>query len=411
GTYTVTLRFAEIYRDAAGARLFDVTAEGDLVLDDLDIWSEAGGKDIAYDVPLTVTVDDGTLNLGFITGVDASKLSAILVESAGGTGNAAPVAVNDTGSLDEDTAVVLSVLANDSDPDGDPLSIASVTQGANGSVVVNPDGTLTYTPDADFHGTDGFTYTVSDGKGGTDTASVAVTVAPVNDAPVAADDTAGTAAGTAVTVSVLANDSDVDGDTLSVGSFTQGANGSVTDNGDGTLTYAPNAGFAGTDSFSYTATDGQGGTDTATVTVTVAADGGGAPMLAINVGGGAYAGADGVDYLAVQFFSGGKTYQTTSSIAGTTDDVLYQSERYGNFSYALPVADGTYTVTLRFAEIYHKVAGKRVFDVTAEGDLVLDDLDIWSEAGGKDIAYDVPLTVTVDDGTLNLGFITGVDAS
>src|SRR5690606_14288729 len=120
--YTVTLRFAEIYRDAAGARLFDVTAEGDLVLDDLDIWSEAGGKDIAYDVPLTVTVDDGTLDLSFITGVDNSKLSAILVANAP-PGNAAPIANNDTATTVPNTAVSIDVFANDSDGNRDPLEI------------------------------------------------------------------------------------------------------------------------------------------------------------------------------------------------------------------------------------------------------------------------------------------------
>jgi len=96
-----------------------------------------------------------------------------------------PVANDDTATTDEDTAVTINVLGNDTDPDGDPLSVASVTQGTNGSVAINADDTVTYTPDADFNGTDTFTYTASDGLGGTDTATVTVTVNPVIDISIA----------------------------------------------------------------------------------------------------------------------------------------------------------------------------------------------------------------------------------
>ena len=101
-----------------------------------------------------------------------------------GGANDAPVAVDDPGaSTSEDVAVTVDVLANDSDVDGDGLSVDSVTQPSNGSVV-NNGADVTYTPDADFNGTDSFTYTVTDGSL-TDTATVTVTVAAVNDAPVA----------------------------------------------------------------------------------------------------------------------------------------------------------------------------------------------------------------------------------
>ena len=92
-----------------------------------------------------------------------------------------PVAVDDAATTDEDTAVTVDVLANDSDPDGDTLAVTAVSDPAHGSVVDNGDGTLTYTPDADWSGTDSFTYTVSDGNGGSDTATVTVTVNAVND--------------------------------------------------------------------------------------------------------------------------------------------------------------------------------------------------------------------------------------
>ena len=96
-----------------------------------------------------------------------------------------PVASGDSASTDEDAAVVITVLSNDSDPNGDPLTITAVSDPANGTTVINPDGTITYTPDPDFNGIDSFTYTISDGNGGTATATVMVTVTPVNDAPVA----------------------------------------------------------------------------------------------------------------------------------------------------------------------------------------------------------------------------------
>ncbi|MGB5381143.1 MAG: tandem-95 repeat protein, partial [Acidimicrobiia bacterium] len=185
------------------------------------------------------------------------------------TVNGPPVAVDDSDSTDEDTPVTVSVLANDSDPEGDPLRVAMTTIPANGSVVINADGTVTYTPAADFFGTDTFDYDVCDIYDECDTATVTVTVVSVNDDPVAVDDSDSTDEDTPVTVSVLANDSDVDGDALAVTGTTDPSNGSIVDHGDGTVTYTPDPNFHGIDSFTYTISDGNGGTDTATVTITV----------------------------------------------------------------------------------------------------------------------------------------------
>ncbi|MEM1278444.1 MAG: Ig-like domain-containing protein [Cyanobacteria bacterium P01_H01_bin.152] len=182
--------------------------------------------------------------------------------------NANPTPVDDAFTTDEDTALTLDVLANDSDPDNDPLTINSVTQPTNGSVTINADNTLSYIPAADFNGTDSFTYQVDDGNGGQAIATVSLTVNPVNDAPVATDDSTNTNQGTAVTVDVLANDSDVDGDGVSVSALGNAANGTVALNLDGTVTYTPNAGFSGNDSFTYELSDGDL-TDTATVSVLV----------------------------------------------------------------------------------------------------------------------------------------------
>ena len=183
--------------------------------------------------------------------------------------NPAPTATNDTATTAEDTAVAVVVLTNDTDPDADPLTVTSATA-LHGTVAIGANGVLTYTPDANYNGTDTITYAISDGNGGSSTAAVAVTVTPVNDAPVAANDSTTTNEDVPVTFAVLPNDSDVDGDTLVVSAATS-PNGTVTINADGTLTFTPAANFNGATTISYTISDGNGGSSTATVAVTVAA--------------------------------------------------------------------------------------------------------------------------------------------
>src|SRR5207253_254860 len=137
-----------------------------------------------------------------------------------------PTAVNDSATTAEDTSVTINVRGNDSDVDADTVNVSAVTQGTNGSVVLNADGTVTYTPALNFNGTETFTYTISDGHL-TATATVTVTVTAVNDAPTAVNDTTTTNEDTAATINVRGNDSDVDGDSVSVTAVTQGTNGSV----------------------------------------------------------------------------------------------------------------------------------------------------------------------------------------
>ena len=309
--------------------------------------SQVGGG--AYDV--VVTARDPA---------NASAVQTFRIDVA----NPPPVAANDAVTTAEDTPVTVAVFANDSDPDGDPLSIVAASA-AHGSVVRNPDGTLNYTPDADFNGSDTIAYTISDGQGGTANAVVTVTVTPVNDAPTpvgtlpartsqdaasvsfataggfndrdgdsltysatglpagltidrvtgvisgtidrsasqvgggsyaitvtardpsnaattqtftltvtnpaptARDDAVTTAEDTPVTIAVLTNDGDPDGDPLSVVAATA-LHGSVVRNPDGTLTYTPDADYNGSDTITYTISDGQGGMANATVAVTIA---------------------------------------------------------------------------------------------------------------------------------------------
>jgi hypothetical protein len=184
--------------------------------------------------------------------------------------NDAPDAVNDSKTTSEDTAVTISVLSNDTDPENNLLTVTAVTQGTKGTVTINGGATITYTPNANANGSDSFTYTISDGNGGTDTATVSITITAVNDAPDAVNDSATTNEDSAVTVSVLGNDTDPENNALTITAVTQGTKGSAAINGSAIL-YTPNANDNGNDSFTYTISDGNGGTDTATVSITITA--------------------------------------------------------------------------------------------------------------------------------------------
>jgi hypothetical protein len=183
--------------------------------------------------------------------------------------NNEPIAINDTVTLTEDTTVNIPVLNNDSDQNGDTLGIYSINGPLHGTVTVNPDKTILYKPNLNYNGLDSFSYTITDGKNGFATAVVNITITPVNDAPVAANDAKMTSGNTSVVIPVLLNDIDVDNDSLSITGTSSPLHGIITVNPDKTITYTPNSGFIGTDNFTYTINDGHGETSTATVSITV----------------------------------------------------------------------------------------------------------------------------------------------
>jgi hypothetical protein len=295
--------------DAEGTATIDVLAnDTDVDGDALAITQIAGTAVVdAEGDPLPVDVDGGTVvlnadgTLTFTPNVDFTGRTAFeyTVEDAEGETatatvvvtseafvNAAPVAENDVIEAVEDgDPVTIDVLGNDEDPDGDPLTITEI-DGAGAAVgaeveveggvaVLNADGTITFTPEADFSGDATFTYTVSDGA---DEASATVTVSVVagNDPPEAVPDEATVEAGAGVEIDVLANDSDADGDELTVthidgaeiavGQEVEVEGGTVVLNEEGTLTFTADEDFRGEASFEYTVSDGQ---NEATATVTV----------------------------------------------------------------------------------------------------------------------------------------------
>jgi VCBS repeat-containing protein len=186
--------------------------------------------------------------------------------------NTAPVAAPDAYATDEDTPLVLSapgVLANDSDAETNALNAVLVSTVAHGTLALNPDGGFTYQPASNYFGPDSFTYRALDGVTHSEPAVVTITVTPVNDPPVAVNDSAAIVRNRSAIIDVLANDDDVDGGVLQIAGYTQGNSGGVSETGSGTLSYTPDYGFTGADSFNYTVSDGQGGTNSAAVHLTV----------------------------------------------------------------------------------------------------------------------------------------------
>ncbi|HOD83881.1 MAG: Extracellular serine protease precursor [Planctomycetes bacterium ADurb.Bin126] len=203
---------------------------------------------------------------------DSAETAVEIVVSAV---NDPPVAADDAYATDEDTALVIAgpgVLGNDSDAEGDRLTASVVAGPGHGTLTFAADGSFAYTPHANFHGADSFTYAANDSRADSNVATVQITVRAVNDAPVAVGDGFAVNEDQTLTISgagVLGNDRDVDGDTLRASVATQPAHGTLTLNANGSFTYRPNVNFNGVDRFVYKVDDGQGGSAQATATITV----------------------------------------------------------------------------------------------------------------------------------------------
>jgi hypothetical protein len=191
--------------------------------------------------------------------------------------NDAPTMADDTFDATEDVVLVIEapgVLLNDTDPDADPLVAELAARPQHGTIVLQADGAFAYTPGADFAGSDSFGYVAHDGNGGAGSGLVTITVAPVNDPPVPANDAYTLIEDGTLQVDapgMLGNDSDVDGNVLQVALETGPAHGTLHVQVDGGFAYVPHANFYGRDSFNYLAVDAEGGTATGTVTLDVQA--------------------------------------------------------------------------------------------------------------------------------------------
>jgi gliding motility-associated-like protein len=182
-----------------------------------------------------------------------------------------PDAVNDNVTIDEDSDTTMNVLDNDTGLGDGGINVTIATDVSHGDIQVNPDNTITYVPDDNYNGDDEFSYQVSDGDDDSDIAVVDLTIEPVNDIPVANDDSLSTLEDTEVTVDVLANDEGLGDGDITVTEGDSPSDGSIMVNGDNTITYTPNTGFIGSDSFTYEVCDegGAGECRFATVKITV----------------------------------------------------------------------------------------------------------------------------------------------
>ena len=280
-----TYRFSFSLSDSDTGRYDDgvtVLWNGEVIFNGLPPQTSASWTTLSFEV--VGGSGNGTNRLEFIdtgvkdswgAGVALDDVHFVKIADAGDTlpVNHAPTAVNAEANGLMNTLVTGQVTAADTDA-GSSL-IFSLKQGpSHGSVFVYTDGTYRYTPTTGFTGDDSFTVLVDDGRGGTTQATVSLTIAPPNAAPVAANDAGlGTAYGAALTIAataLLANDSDANGDTLTIQSVSAGTGGTVTLDPQGNVVFTPAEGFSGEASFTYTVSDGKGGAASATVVVAVA---------------------------------------------------------------------------------------------------------------------------------------------
>ncbi len=221
---------------------------------------------VAGTVTFTYKANDGA--------ADSNVATVTIVVS-----NTLPNAVNDSYTTNEDIPLTVNapgVLSNDTDADGDSLTAIKLSNPANGTVTFNANGSFTYTPNANWYGSDSFTYKVNDGTADSaNSATVTIIVNGVNDPPVAVNDSYSTAYNTTLTVNaasgVLANDTDIDTIVLTAVLVAGPANGSLNLNSNGSFTYTPTTGYYGSDSFTYKANDSLADSNVATVNITVIA--------------------------------------------------------------------------------------------------------------------------------------------
>lgn len=321
--------------------------------------------------------------------------------------NQPPTAVSHSYSLNENAALSVQapgVLANNSDPDGDPLTALLASGPAHGSLTFNSDGSFTYTPTANYFGTDSFRYQSSDGSLTSNTATVTLTINTTDHAPVANNDAYNVSQGTSLSIQVpgvLANDTDADGDPLTVvlanSPASPGpAHGTLTLNANGSFVYTPDPSYTGTDSFRYQAYDGILYSSVATVTLTVAA----VPPTAAND---AYS-VNEDTMLTVA--APGVLANDTQGSTGTMSALIVSTVSHGTLSFNSNGAF-TYTPATHYygtdSFTYHDAAGSLMSN-TATVTLTVNFVNHAPLATGDtySVNEDSALTVTVPTGTTSL---------
>jgi hypothetical protein len=179
GSYDISLLFAENYISQSGDRVFDVTVEGQLKLDNLDVYSEVGMNTALIKTISNVSVTDGQLNITFGSYIENPMINGIMIATSSGSNNKAPVAVSDYYSTTLNTTLSVSspgILGNDYDANNDTINANLVKYVTHGNVTINPNGSFIYIPDSGYTGTDSFSYRAHDGTSYSNTAIVIISV-------------------------------------------------------------------------------------------------------------------------------------------------------------------------------------------------------------------------------------------
>ncbi len=419
GRYRVRLLFAEVYWGEAGRRIFDVDLEGTRVLDHYDIYSEVG-KDAAAEKEYVVEVGDGVLEIGFTNERDNSKISGIEVkrEVVVGPANRLVKVSGDGQTGEAYHALGDSLRVRVEDSNGHGISGLSVVffVGSGGGHVMGDS-----IRETNAAGECGVRWWLGGSVG---EQRLGVYVAGVDSLEFSASAVADTSAAAAGSIEVDQSAGGVVRISWETGEFSVGFVEYGLDTGYGIeVSDSSGMGLAHSVALSGLA-EGQVyhyriHTEDYAGNTWVSADSVFEVMAAyerrVNCGGSAYADGNGVEWSGDQPYSagswgyvGGHSYSTADSISNTTDDVLYQSERYGMSGYKFDVPNGVYEVSLYFDEIFFHEAGRRIFDVTLEDKNIIRNLDIYSTVGFAN-AYALTFNCTISDSLLDLNFSANIN--
>ncbi|HEY1338209.1 MAG TPA: malectin domain-containing carbohydrate-binding protein, partial [Bryobacteraceae bacterium] len=372
GAYAVNLKFAEISMNGPGQRVFSVAINGSTVLNNFDIYAQAGGKFIALDKSFPVNVTGGRITVQFTDGSANSPLvSAIEILQGSSASAAGAIRVNAGGSSYTDSSG--NVWSADTGFSGGLIwSVASAISGTSASSIYQTCryGQLSYSfnvPDGDYTVNLKFAEVSMTGPG------QRVFNVMVNGSTVLSNFDVYAAAGGRLRAIDKAFPVSVTGGMIWIQFLTGSANSPMVN----------------------------------AIEITPGARSSALPSTRINAGGAGFTDVSGSVWSADTNYAGGQTWSVGSGISNTAASTLYQTCRYGNFSYTVAVPNGNYTVNLKFAEVSMTGPGQRMFNVNINGDRALSNFDIYAAAGGALRAIDKPFTVSVTGGTITIQFFAG----
>lgn len=448
GSYAVTLKFAEIYYNGSGKRVFNVNLEGTTTIASLDVFAAAGGRYIAYDRTFNVNVSDGILNIGFVAISNSVKINAIEVQPLSAlppAGTATPT-LTPTATPTSGGPTATRTATATATPTATATGVApsfSLRVNAGGLNFVDSHGATWqadqawsaggwgYVGGAAYSNGAGIAGTTDDGLyqterwwNGTGSYKVAVPNGSYDVVLRFAEiyqyaREGGRVFDIKIEGAVVHPNLDLIAVAGKFVAYDETYPGIVVSDGILQIDFVSKAGSAKISGIGINAAGGgpppATSTSTPTATATATYSGGGASLYRVNAGGTSYTDGLGDTWQADQAWSeggwgyvGGFTYGTGTGIKNTTDDTLYQSERWwnGTGTYKFSVPNGSYDVMLRFAEIYqYAFQGSRVFDVKVEGVVLAPNIDLAGTVGLYAASDIIIPGVSVSDGILQIDLL------